>query len=427
MILLGKPDGKPSPAWVRYAVAVGCVILGWLAREALTPAVGPTALPFISFFPAIAMAAWYGGLGAGVLATLLSAVAAHWFFIEPVHSWSITKFSDVAALVAFLIASGFIIGAMEAMHRAHARARAELTARERAEAELARLRGQFATTLASVGEIATTTADGVSPLLRPDIRNAKRGVRLIALLFLAAALLVVGTTILVYRVGLIRIHAQQKMARELLVLHQLDDFLSAMKDAETGQRGYVLTGDESYLEPYTNVRAQVQTKLDGLERLGLSGELPKEKVQRVGALTQQKLALLEQRIQLRGEQGFEAALASMRVNPGKQVMDDIRAQIGEMRAQEEKEFADSDHRASWAAGLRTATFFGAALLNLVFLFWAFRRISRESAQRETAMLEASQKQELLATTLGSIGDGVIATDTGGCVLFLNPEAEKQRD
>jgi K+-sensing histidine kinase KdpD len=88
--------------WAHYGVAVGSVILGWLAREVLTQAVGPTALPFIFFFPAVAMAAWYGGLGPGALATVLSAAASNWFFIEPIHSWTITESGDVVALGAFL-------------------------------------------------------------------------------------------------------------------------------------------------------------------------------------------------------------------------------------------------------------------------------------------------------------------------------------
>ena len=57
-------------------------MLGWIAREALTPALGPTALPFVSFFPAIALAAWFGGLGPGVLAVVLAALAAAVFFVD---------------------------------------------------------------------------------------------------------------------------------------------------------------------------------------------------------------------------------------------------------------------------------------------------------------------------------------------------------
>ncbi len=129
----GKRNFESRPPWARYSVAVGCVILGWLAREALVPEVGPTALPFIFFFPAAAVAAWYGGIRPGVLAVVLGAGAANWFFIEPVHSWYITKFGDLVALAAFLISCLFIVGAIESMHRANARALSALAERQRLE------------------------------------------------------------------------------------------------------------------------------------------------------------------------------------------------------------------------------------------------------------------------------------------------------
>ena len=139
-VFSAKPNFESRPAsWGRYGVAVGCIILGWLARQALTPTVGSTALPFIFFFPAAALAAWYGGLGPGVLATVLGAAAADWFFIEPIHSWSISRGGDVVALAAFVISCLFIVGAVESMHRAKARALSELAERHRLEERHTRL------------------------------------------------------------------------------------------------------------------------------------------------------------------------------------------------------------------------------------------------------------------------------------------------
>src|SRR5690349_10769919 len=63
-----SPRTPARPAWLRHGVALACVVLGCLVRKALTPVIGPTALPFITFFPAVAVAAWFGGLGPGVLA-----------------------------------------------------------------------------------------------------------------------------------------------------------------------------------------------------------------------------------------------------------------------------------------------------------------------------------------------------------------------
>jgi PAS domain S-box-containing protein len=138
----------------RFGVAIGCVALGWVAREALIPSSGQTAFPFVFFFPAVALSAWYGGLGSGLLSVLLSAAVADWFFIEPIHSWSLTGFGAVEALVAFIISASVTVAAMEAMHRANARIRKEVEARERAEA---REKEMLATTISSIGDAVIVT------------------------------------------------------------------------------------------------------------------------------------------------------------------------------------------------------------------------------------------------------------------------------
>jgi PAS domain S-box-containing protein len=150
-------------------VAIGVVVLGWLGREGLTQAVGPTALPFIFFFPAVAIAAWFGGLGPGTLAVALSIVAANWLFIEPVRGWSLPTPSDFAALTAFLVSCLFIVGAIETMHRTRSRLVREIAERKHAERELAGARDLLATTIASIGDaVIVTDEKGQITKLNPE-------------------------------------------------------------------------------------------------------------------------------------------------------------------------------------------------------------------------------------------------------------------
>ncbi len=80
--------------------------------------------PYITFYPAVILAALYGGLWAGVLATVLSAFAATYFWIEPVGRFSVGHPADLLGLSIFLINGLLISGITEAMHRARARAQA---------------------------------------------------------------------------------------------------------------------------------------------------------------------------------------------------------------------------------------------------------------------------------------------------------------
>jgi PAS domain S-box-containing protein len=230
--------------------------------------------------------------------------------------------------------------------------------------------------------------------------------------------------VFIYSVGLIAVEADQRRERVLSALNQLQDFFSDLKDAETGQRGYLLTGEEPYLRPYGNARPRIQTELDGLRQLAVAADFPTNGMEALAALTKLKLDELDRTVQVRRDKGFEAALAVVDTNLGLQIMDKIRDQIGRIRIEGQIAFKEASRRASWADSIRTTTFIVVGLLNLAFLGWAYKRISREVALREAAVLETQRDKELLSITLASIGDAVIVTDAKGRITSLNAEAEK---
>jgi PAS domain S-box-containing protein len=144
-------------SFARYIVAIGGVVFAWGAREALTPLWGPTALPFIFFYPAIALTAWYGRRGPATLTIILSTLAADWFFIEPRHTLYLHHWSEFIALIAFVVVNGILVAAIEFMHRSNDRVRTELAQRLEVEAQLAAEKELLATTLTSIGDAVLVT------------------------------------------------------------------------------------------------------------------------------------------------------------------------------------------------------------------------------------------------------------------------------
>src|ERR1017187_2183928 len=126
------------PAWSRYVIAVLAVAAAVALRAWLLGSLG-TRAPFITFYPAVILAALCGGLPAGLLATALSAVVFGFAWMEPVSQFSIRDPADWLSLIVFAMSGAAISVVTEAMQRAEARASAAeaevKVARERNRAE----------------------------------------------------------------------------------------------------------------------------------------------------------------------------------------------------------------------------------------------------------------------------------------------------
>jgi PAS domain S-box-containing protein len=100
----------------RYGVAVALAIASVVVRLALDPTWG-LRLPYITLFPAIMLSAWIGGVGPGVVTTLLTAVAAEYFWIEPAGSWAVQDKTEFVGLALFVATGVFISVLNEAWRR----------------------------------------------------------------------------------------------------------------------------------------------------------------------------------------------------------------------------------------------------------------------------------------------------------------------
>lgn len=155
---------------------------------------------------------------------------------------------------------------------------------------------------------------------------------------LALAILVVIGTV-TYRSTAKLTETAEWVAHTYRVLDELEGVLSGMKDAETGQRGYILTGDEKYLEPYRGAQVSVNQGVKSLRDLTKDNVNQQRRLDILEPLidgNEGKFALLQETIDLRKDstKGFQAALQLIRTDKGKTVMDEIRKTIDEMAREE---------------------------------------------------------------------------------------------
>lgn len=123
----------------------------------------------------------------------------------------------------------------------------------------------------------------------------------------------------------------QRVAHTHEVITSLDSVVGLMKDAESGQRGYVITGDAAYLEPYTRARAGITDHIAKTEALVQDNSEQTSQFPPLKAHIAAKFSEMEETINLRRTTGYDAARDLVSTDRGKTEMDAVRARITEMR------------------------------------------------------------------------------------------------
>jgi CHASE3 domain sensor protein len=118
------------------------------------------------------------------------------------------------------------------------------------------------------------------------------------------------------------------------VITAIDQLQLKLQDAETGQRGFVITGDESYLSPFAEGSASIVQTIAEIRKLAEDNAAQIARLSRLHELTTAKLDELRSTIDARRTAGFAAAQARILEHSGKQLMDRMRSVAGEMRASE---------------------------------------------------------------------------------------------
>lgn len=180
------------------------------------------------------------------------------------------------------------------------------------------------------------------------------------------------------------------------VIENLEGMLSSLKDAETGQRGFIITGEEKYLEPYHGAQPAVEALMKQLRELTQDNPNQQRRLETIDALTNGKdgrFARLQQLIDLRKQpaNGLEAAVESMRNDEGKRIMDDIRKVVAEMRGEENTLLKKRAEEAEASAHNAELTVVIGTLVAFVVLTIAGFLITREIAPPLQALTTVAER------------------------------------
>ena len=184
------------------------------------------------------------------------------------------------------------------------------------------------------------------------------------------------------------------------VLDNLEAVLSALQDAETGQRGYIIVGEDQYLKPYQAGTSAVNKIVQNLRRLTADNPNQQRRLDAMEPLIATKLAELKETIDLRRSKGFDAALKVVQSDQGKDAMDDIRKVIAAMRNEEKTLLEQRDAEAKVSAQTTISVIVYGIPLAIALLSLVGFRITRAITLqlRESIAQLSSSSAEILATT-----------------------------
>src|SRR5262249_50670643 len=133
------------------------------------------------------------------------------------------------------------------------------------------------------------------------------------------------------------------------VLEHIAEVTSLLKDAETGQRGYIITGDDAYLEPYQTGSSNVHGVLKELRELTADNPNQQKRLDEAEPLIAAKLAELRQTVDLRRKGNIDETTRIVRGGEGKKFMDSLRTVLAQIEREERdllKQRADEVESAS---------------------------------------------------------------------------------
>lgn len=203
------------------------------------------------------------------------------------------------------------------------------------------------------------------------------------------------------------------------VIEGLDAVLLGITEAETAQRGFLLTSDETYLIPYSASRASLTAEVDRVLHLADPDSEKAARIGRVKGMIERRLALLDQGIAALRESREESTDAARRITEGSTAMGEIRAAVGEMKRDElallTQRSATLERDRSTA---RLILVVGNAIA-LVLLAGSFGIVLREVRQRQEAELRARRYALQVEDLYNAAPCGYHSIDGTGLIVRIN--------
>ncbi len=183
------------------------------------------------------------------------------------------------------------------------------------------------------------------------------------------------------------------------VINQLSNALSTMKDAETGQRGYLLTSDSAFLQPYIGAQEKALEHIDNIQRMTMDNPFQQENIRVLRDLVSNRLSILQQVIR---QKQTDNIYNPNDLRKGREYMDQARMIIQRMQDEEHRLLVIRLEKVRKFSTYTPVLIVVAALLSILITLFFYSRVHKDFLERSALYAELKQKDEEISQRIGII-------------------------
>jgi PAS domain S-box-containing protein len=220
------------------------------------------------------------------------------------------------------------------------------------------------------------------------------------------------------------------VSHSYVIQQHLQGLLSDLKDAETGQRGYLYTNNSEYLQPYNDARSAVDSTFVRLAELTKSEPRQRDELADIRVLLEKKLNEMDETVVYQKSGDSAKARALVETNAGFELMNQVRTAVGRLNTEQSLVLRDQQTKVRRSALWLYVMLAFTSLLILILLGLLSRALALTMRARNAEMMlrdDLQRSYESLNQILKSVAAGFIVLDRDASITYINDAARALLD